>query len=45
MEPGYQIYLDFIKKCYDDGIITQDFAAMNAAQGREMFNAGKAGAF
>lgn len=44
-EPGYKVYLDFLKKCYDEGIITRDFASINGSQGREMFNQQKAGAF
>lgn len=44
-QPGYKVYLDFFKKCYDDGVITPDFASINGPQGRDMFNQGKAGAF
>lgn len=44
-DPNFQTYLDFMKKLYDEGLVSQDFAAMNAVQGREAFCAQKAGAY
>lgn len=44
-DENFQTYLDFMKKLYDEGLVSQDFAAMNAVQGREVFNTQKAGAY
>lgn len=44
-DPNFQTYLDFVKKLYDEGLVSQDFASMNAVQGREVFNTQKAGAY
>lgn len=40
-DENFQTYLDFMKKLYDEGLVSQDFAAMNAVQGREVFNTQK----
>jgi putative aldouronate transport system substrate-binding protein len=44
-EPGQKLALEWLKKAYDEKILTPDFAVMKSTQAREQYMANKAGVF